>query len=68
MMLVQERYTGASAGGIVIGDTGETVRTRYGPPSRIQEIPHGQNWCYDTRGIAFHLRQGQVIAWLLYDA
>jgi tetratricopeptide (TPR) repeat protein len=68
LILVQAGYTGTSAGGIAIGDTADAVHRRYGEPSRIQEMPHGQSWCYDASGIAFHLHQGQVIAWLLYDA
>jgi tetratricopeptide (TPR) repeat protein len=68
LILVQAGYTGTSAGGIAIGDTADAVRRRYGEPSRTQDMLYGQSWCYDARGIAFHLHQGQVIAWLLYDA
>ncbi len=68
MILVEEGYRGTSVGGIAIGDTGDTVRDRYGRPSRILDMPNGQSWCYDQHGIAFRLRQGQVVSWLLYDA
>jgi hypothetical protein len=67
MILVQEGYGGTSVGEIALGEAADAVRARYGAPSRILEMRHGQSWCYDSQGIAFHLRQGKVVSWLLYD-
>lgn len=67
MIHVQESYRGATAQGIQIGDSSDTIRARYGAPTRILHAGDGQSWGYDTVGIAFQLRRGTVVAWLVYD-
>ena len=67
MIWVQRGFTGISARGVAIGDAIDAIQTRYGAPSRVLEMGEGRSWCYDTLGIAFELREGKVISWLLYD-
>lgn len=59
-------FIGTSTKGIAIGSIAEQVRERYGVPTRILHMTHGASWVYDADGIAFQLRVGQVISWLLY--
>jgi tetratricopeptide (TPR) repeat protein len=66
MVMAREGYQGHSGQEVGIGSRAADVRTRYGPPSRRQELPHRQNWAYDTQRIAFQLRHGTVVAWLLF--
>jgi hypothetical protein len=42
------------------------VLTRYGPPTRQAELTQGHSWGYDTQRLAFQLRDGKVISWLLF--
>lgn len=67
MIQVQPSYRGATALGIRIGDHEDTIRARYGPPTRILPMRNGQSWGYDVSGIAFQLRQAKVVSWLIYD-
>jgi tetratricopeptide (TPR) repeat protein len=66
MLLVREGYQGTSAQGMTIGSTARNVLAVYGPPSRRLEMTHGNNWSYDAQRIAFQLRNGKVVSWLVY--
>jgi hypothetical protein len=66
MLLVREGYQGTSAQGITIGSTARDVLASYGPPSRRLDMTHGNNWSYDAHRIAFQLRDGKVVSWLVY--
>jgi hypothetical protein len=66
MVMAREGYQGHSSQGIGIGSRAADVVARYGPPSRRQEMPHGQHWAYDTQHIAFQCRHGTVVAWLIF--
>ncbi len=59
-------FAGTSRRGIEVGSPSETLRQQYGAPSRILHMTHGESWVYDTQGIVFQLRHGQVVSWLLY--
>ncbi len=65
MIHVQAGYQGMTALGIQIGDDLDTIRARYGPPTRILPVRNGQSWGYETAGIAFQLRQGKLVSWLV---
>jgi tetratricopeptide (TPR) repeat protein len=66
MILVREGYAGRSARGLTIGRAADEVRERYGSPTRQVELTQGHSWSYDTQRIAFQLRNGKVISWLLF--
>ncbi len=61
-----EGYEGATVKGIRLGHTDEEVQHRYGRPDRILQTTHDASWVYETSGIAFQLRNQQVISWLLF--
>jgi len=66
MLIVREGYQGASARGIKIGAADKGVLAHYGPPSRQSDTTYGNNWTYDVDRIAFQLRDGKVVSWLLF--
>ena len=55
-----------TAGGISIGSSEEDLLAKYGGPSRVQNMTQGKNWVYVSGGIAFQLRGGKVVSWLLF--
>jgi tetratricopeptide (TPR) repeat protein len=66
MMLAREGFQGTSQRGITIGSAGQQVLAHYGPPSRQMAVTQGQSWAYDTQRIAFQLRDGKVVSWLIF--
>jgi tetratricopeptide (TPR) repeat protein len=66
MVMVREGFRGASAGGVTIGSEARDVVARYGSPSRRLELMQGQSWAYDAQRIAFQVRDGRVVSWLLF--
>jgi tetratricopeptide (TPR) repeat protein len=66
MMLIQDRYPGTSRQGIAIGNSAHEVVARYGTPTRLSDLTQGQTWAYDPQRIAFQVRAGQVVSWLVY--
>jgi hypothetical protein len=66
LLIVRDGYRGTSARRIAIGSPAADVLARYGPPTRRLETTQGQNWSYDAPRIAFQLRHGQVVSWMLF--
>ena len=66
MIFIREGYRGTSTRGLTIGSAADEVRVRYGLPTRQVELTQGHRWSYDTQRIAFQLRDGKVISWLLF--
>jgi hypothetical protein len=66
MILVREGFWGASAGGVTIGSAAKDILARYGAPSRRLDLTQGQGWGYDAHRLAFQLRDGRVVSWLLF--
>ena len=66
MIATLEGCEAKTAGGISLDSLEEDVLTAYGTPSRSQNMTQGKNWAYDSRGIAFQLRGGKVVSWLLF--
>ena len=66
MIMVQDGYKEASARGITLGSREQDVLARYGAPSRRLEMTQGYNWGYDAHRVAFQLRDGKVISWLVF--
>jgi tetratricopeptide (TPR) repeat protein len=68
LIVVLEWYKGKSSRGLMIGSGEQDLLTTYGIPARILPMTQGVSWVYtyDTYGIAFQLRQGKIISWLLF--
>jgi tetratricopeptide (TPR) repeat protein len=66
MLMARDGYRGISARQITIGQEAQNVLTHYGPPTRRVVTTYGQNWSYDTHRIAFQLRDGKVVSWLVF--
>jgi tetratricopeptide (TPR) repeat protein len=66
MILVREGYAGRSARGLTMGSAAHEVLAHYGPPTRQVELTQGHSWGYEAQRIAFQLRDGKVISWLLF--
>jgi tetratricopeptide (TPR) repeat protein len=66
MIVALEGYKGKSTRGMAIGSGKQDVMVVYGNPSRIVHTTQGVSWVYEAQGIAFQLRQGKVVSWLLF--
>jgi tetratricopeptide (TPR) repeat protein len=66
MIVALEGYRGKSARGVAIGSSGKDVFVQYRSPSRILKMTQGESWVYDAQGIAFQLRDGTVVSWVLF--
>lgn len=66
MIMVREGFRGASARGVTLGSEARDILAHYGSPSRRLELTQGQSWGYDAYRIAFQLRDGKVISWLVF--
>jgi tetratricopeptide (TPR) repeat protein len=66
MIIALEAYEGKSAGGIAIGSPQHELLKHYRTPSRSLAMTQGESWVYDDQGIAFQLREGKVVSWLLF--
>lgn len=66
MLMVREGYQELSPPGLPIGSTADTIRARYGMPTRQVELTQGQNWGYDAQRLAVQLRDRKVVSWLVY--
>ncbi len=61
-----DTYQGSSARGIALGSSAQELLVQYGRPSQVLRTAREESWRYDASGIAFQLRAGKVIAWLLF--
>jgi len=61
-----EKFTGASARGIRLGDSSAKVLDIYKHPTRIVPLPQGMSLVYEDARIAFQVRAAQVVSWLLF--
>lgn len=66
MLVAQAGCRGSSAGGMTLGKTRHDLLTRYGPPARRVETTQGESWRYEAQRIAFQLRAGTIVSWLIY--
>jgi len=67
MITVLDGYKGKSAKGIALGSSAQEVLTHYGRPAQILEMTQGESWVYAAQGIAFQLRDHQVVtSWQLF--
>jgi hypothetical protein len=66
LLVVRDGFRGTSARGIAMRSAAADVLARYGAPTRRLETTQGQSWSYDTQRIAFQLRDGQVVSWVVF--
>jgi len=66
MILTPEGFKGKSARGISISSLEKDVLAEYGRPSKVLPMTQGATWVYASEGIAFQLRGGKVVSWLLF--
>jgi hypothetical protein len=66
MIFVRDDYQGTSTQGLTIGSAAHEVLKRYGSPTRQAELTQGHSWGYEAQRMAFQLRDGKVVSWLLF--
>ena len=66
LLVVRDGFRGASARGITMRSAAADVLARYGAPTRRLETTQGQSWSYDAQRIAFQLREGRVVSWVVF--
>jgi tetratricopeptide (TPR) repeat protein len=66
LLVVRDEFRGTSARGIAMQSAAADVLARYGAPTRRLETTQGQSWSYDTQRIAFQLRDGRVVSWVVF--
>jgi hypothetical protein len=67
MILVREGFRRASARGITLGSEARAILAQYGAPTRRLDLTHGRSWDYDAQRIAFQLRGGRIVSWLVFE-
>jgi tetratricopeptide (TPR) repeat protein len=66
LLVVRDGFGGASARGVAMQSAAADVLARYGAPTRRLETTQGQSWSYDAQRIAFQLRNGRVVSWVVF--
>jgi tetratricopeptide (TPR) repeat protein len=66
LIVTLDGFGGKSAKGIALGTTEKDVIAAYGAPAQVLEMTQGTTWLYASQGIAFRLRNGKVVSWLLF--
>lgn len=57
----------ATAQGIRLAQTEDDVWQRYGAPARVEETATGRYLLYDRLHLAFAVRAGQVVSWVVFQ-
>ena len=68
LIVFDEHFTGKTTKGLKIKSTSQDIRQHYNNPSAIYDFAYGQTYIYPKVGISFHLRDGQVVGWLLFQS
>jgi tetratricopeptide (TPR) repeat protein len=66
VLLANTDYGGKTNYGVKIGDTQNAVIEAYGMPSMNLTTTQGNSLVYYDDGITFQLRNGKVVAWVIY--
>lgn len=66
MIVTPEKYKGRSSRGIAVGSPLKEVLTSYGAPTKVLNMTQGASWVYRSEKIAFRIRDGKVVSWLLF--
>jgi tetratricopeptide (TPR) repeat protein len=66
LLSIPGSYTEKSAQGISIGDSEKDVHRKYGNPTQKLYTPKGESWIFSSNDIAFQLKDGCVVSWLLF--
>ena len=66
LIVTLDGFGGKSAKGIALGSPEKDVIAAYGAPAQVLDMNQGASWVYGQQGIAFRLRNGKVVAWMLF--
>jgi tetratricopeptide (TPR) repeat protein len=66
LIVTLDGFGGKSAKGIALGTNEKDVIAAYGAPAQVLDMTQGATWLYSSQGIAFRLRNGKVVAWMLF--
>ncbi|OGW29877.1 MAG: hypothetical protein A2X56_05510 [Nitrospirae bacterium GWC2_57_13] len=66
LVVAPEGYKGRSSRGIGIGSSQQDLLKAYGAPSRTLDTAQGTSWAYQDEKVAFQIRDGKVISWMLF--
>ncbi len=66
MIITPERFQGKTSRGCIIGSSEKDILSSYGPPSTILNMTQGMSWVYQNEKIAFRIRDGKVVSWMLF--
>ncbi len=59
-------FRGTTAKGIAVGATVKDIDAGYGKPSTVFPSTEGEAWLYPAQGLAFVVRDGKVVSWILF--
>jgi hypothetical protein len=63
---VSPPFLGQTAKGIALGFGQKDLLAKYGRPSGTSLSSGGEAWVYSRLGIAFDIRDGKVVSWILF--
>jgi hypothetical protein len=66
LIVTLEGFKGKTEKGVAVGSAQRDLFSAYGSPARVLDMTRGANWVYDSQGIAFQLRDGKVVSWILF--
>ena len=61
-------FAGQTGKGLALGADGKKVSELYGPPPAVLPSTAGDTWIYPALGIAFVVRDGKVVSWLVFKS
>jgi tetratricopeptide (TPR) repeat protein len=66
VLLAESSYSGKTKYGVKIGDAQKAVIKAYGMPTMDLTTTQGASLVYVNEGITFQMRNGKVVAWVIY--
>jgi len=65
-LAVSGPFHGQTAKGLALGAEGKNLTGLYGSPPTVLPSTAGETWVYPAQGIAFVVRDGKVVSWILF--
>lgn len=66
LIVILDGFTGKTKKSVAIGSSERDVISAYGAPVQVLDMTQGATWLYASQGIAFQLRNGKVVSWMLF--
>ena len=66
LIVTLDGFEGKTVKGIALGSSEKDVISAYGAPAQVLDMTQGASWVYGQQGITFRLRNGKVVAWVLF--